>query len=151
MAVLAADALIQLTMAAPDEIESQSCVATDILYQGAVLGFNSTSGDVRPCVAGDVFAGFAMERIDNSTGAAGAKRIRIQTKGVLKGVAAITGASGKGDIGSLVYAVNDNPTTLTLTASTNTLVGTVVGYHVDLGFDVRFHSAHRVDIDTDTT
>ena len=48
-------------------------IAADTIYQGAALGFSGSSGNVRPLEAGDVFAGFAVERCDNSAGAAAAK------------------------------------------------------------------------------
>jgi len=96
-------------------------IASDIIYQGAAVGDNAL-GYVRPLVAGDAFRGFAIEDTDNSTGAAGDKKSKLYTEG--KVVLTVVGASAVTDVGSSVYATDDN--TFTLAPSTPaSYIGTV--------------------------
>lgn len=96
-------------------------IASDIIYAGSALGFSSTSGDVRPLVAGDVFAGIAIERCDNSAGAAAAKYITAKRLGQVH--LPLTG-DADGDEGQAVYASDDN--TFTLTSETGSKIGSLV-------------------------
>src|SRR3990167_8796022 len=94
-------------------------IASDIIYQGAAVGDNG-SGYARPLVAGDPFRGFAQLKVDNSSGAAGAKYVRCRTRGDVQlaiSALAIT------DVGKDVYASDDG--TFTLTAGSNTRIGHV--------------------------
>jgi hypothetical protein len=97
-------------------------VASDIIYEGALVGENG-AGYGRPLVAGDIPVGFAVDTVDNSAGAAGAKNIVLRTRDrvalTISGVA-IT------DIGKPVYASDDD--TFTLTESTNSFVGRITRY-----------------------
>lgn len=95
-------------------------IAADIIYQGAAVGENG-SGYARPLVAGDPFLGFADRQVDNSTGAAGAKNVRVKTKGCI--VLPISAIGITANDRPVVYASDDD--TFTLTASTNTPIGTV--------------------------
>lgn len=101
------------------DFNSFPVIASDIIYEGAAVGDNG-SGFARPLVAGDPFLGFAQERADNATGAAGDKRVRVLDYG--KRVLPITSLAIT-DRGKPVYASDDNA--YTLTASTNTYIGTV--------------------------
>lgn len=104
-------------------------VATDIIYKGAAVGDNG-SGYARPLVAGDPFRGFADYKVDNATGAAGAKYVRCRTKGRIKlaiSSLAIT------DVGKDVFASDDD--TFTLTQSTNTRIGFVVAW-ISTGYGI---------------
>lgn len=94
-------------------------IAADIIYEGAAVGLN-TSGYARPLVAGDVFGGFALRQCDNANGVAGEKNVRVIARGAL--VLNVTGLTID-DFGKPVYASDDN--TFTMTASTNTQIGTV--------------------------
>lgn len=78
-------------------------VASDIIYEGAALGWSS--GYVRPLVSGDAFAGFALEKQDNSSGSAGDKNVLSLVRGTIK--LSVTGAAA-GDEGQGVYATDDN-------------------------------------------
>ena len=113
-------------------------VATDIIYKGAAVGDNG-SGYARPLVAGDPFRGFADYQVDNSTGAAGAKKVRTRTRGSIKlaiSSLAIT------DVGKDVFASDDN--TFTLTQSTNTRIGHVSAW-LETGYGiVEFRVAEAV-------
>jgi hypothetical protein len=94
-------------------------IAGDIIYEGAAVGLHS-SGYARPLVAGDVFGGFALRQVDNALGAAGEKNVRVIAGGAV--VLPVTGLTID-DFGKPIYASDDN--TFTMTASTNTQIGTV--------------------------
>lgn len=101
------------------DINELPVIATDIIYEGSAVGDNG-SGYARPLVAGDPFRGFAESKCDNSTGAAGALRVRTRTKGKVK--LPITSLAIT-DAGKDVYASDDD--TFTLTQGSNTRVGYV--------------------------
>lgn len=86
MTTLAADALRTFEIGI---IQEYPMIAADIIYGHAAVGLVAASGHARPLVAGDKFAGFAEKRVDNSTGAAAAKNVRVQHRG--KVVLPITG------------------------------------------------------------
>lgn len=95
-------------------------VTTEIIYEGAAVG-EDTNGYARPLVAGDPFLGFAIEKVDNSSGSAGDKNVRVRTKGNIK--LYISGLAITSNDQPSVYASDDD--TFTLTASTNTRIGNV--------------------------
>lgn len=101
------------------EMEDYPMIAADIIYDGAAVGDNG-SGYARPLIAGDPFYGFAQEKADNASGAAGDVNIRVKTKGYIQ--LSISGLA-QADVGKAVYASDDD--TFTLTASTNTKIGSV--------------------------
>ena len=43
-------------------------IAADIIYEGAAVGVVAATGLTQPLVAGNKFAGFAVEQADNSSG-----------------------------------------------------------------------------------
>lgn len=105
-------------------------IAADIIYEGAAVGENG-SGYARPLQAGDRFLGFALEHCDNSAGSAGDKSVRVRTKGY-----------AELPIASLAITANDRPRvyasdddTFTLTATSNSLIGTVAQW-VETGVGV---------------
>ncbi|MCK9622005.1 MAG: hypothetical protein M0R47_15905 [Methylobacter sp.] len=98
-------------------------IASDIIYEGAAVGENG-SGYFRPLVAADPFAGFALKRADNATGAAGAVNAHVRARGTI--ILAVTGVTAVTDEGSTVYASDDDTFTLTLTS--NTAIGKVARY-----------------------
>lgn len=100
--------------------EEYPVIAADIIYEGAAVGENG-SGYARPLQAGDVFLGFAQQTVDNTAGAAGAKRVKVRQRGSIEL-----------PVGSLAITANDRPAvyasdddTFTLTASSNSLIGYV--------------------------
>lgn len=121
-------------------------IAADIVYQGAAVGDNG-SGYMRPLVAGDPFRGFALEKCDNLSGAAGAKNVKVLREGKVS--LSISGLAIT-DVGKDVYASDDN--TFTLTKSTNTRIGYVYRY-VSSGVGiVAFRDAEGVETElTDNT
>ena len=103
--------------------------ASTTIYRGAFVGLNLT-GYLTPATASTVgttlvgrqnFQGIALEFVDNSTGAAGAKRCNVLCAGMFDH--ALSGAAIT-DIGKPVWASDDN--TLTLTSGGNVFIG-----HVD--------------------
>ena len=100
--------------------EEYPVIAADIIYQGAAVGENG-SGYSRPLVAGDPFQGFAEAIADNSGGAAGAINVNVKKKGNI--VLPISALAITANDRPLVYASDDN--TFTLTATSNSLIGTV--------------------------
>jgi hypothetical protein len=95
-------------------------VAADIIYEGAAVGDNG-SGLARPLVAADPFLGFAVRQADNSAGAASAVNVLVKQRGEI--VLAVTGAASADDVGTTVYASDDD--TFTLTSTSNTSIGKV--------------------------
>lgn len=59
-------------------------IADDIIYEGAAAGLNKALGQIRPLVAGDVFAGFAEQKADNAGGAAAAIRGELIESGKIR-------------------------------------------------------------------
>lgn len=102
------------------DIQELPMIASDIIYEGAAVGDNA-SGLARPLVAADPFLGFAERTVDNSTGAASAKSVRVRTRGQV--VLPVVGAASAADVSETVYASDDD--TFTLTAGTNTPIGKV--------------------------
>jgi hypothetical protein len=97
-------------------------IADDIIFQGAAVGENG-SGYSRPLQAGDPFQGFAEAKVDNTGGSAGDLDVHVKTKGRVQ--LAVAGATDvTANDRPLVYASDDN--TFTLTASTNSPIGTVL-------------------------
>ena len=98
-------------------------IASDIIYEGAAVGIVSASGHARPLAAGDKFAGFAEATVDNSAGAAAAKRVRCVQSGLIQLSVASVAVT---DIGKAVYASDDD--TFVLTRSTNSYIGRVARF-----------------------
>lgn len=117
--------------------EDYPVIASDIIYEGACVGENA-SGYARPLVAADPFLGFAEEKADNATGAAGDINVRVKRKGSI--VVPVVGASAiTANDGPAVYASDDDTFTLTLTS--NTKIGYVSrwisGTNCVVDFDAR--------------
>lgn len=80
-------------------------IATDIIYEGAAVGLQPSTGLARPLAAGDRFVGFAEQTVDNSAGAASAQYVRVYGKGEIQ--LPVSGAVIT-DVGSPVYASDDD-------------------------------------------
>ena len=118
MATLAADTARKYSLG---EIEEYPVIASDIIYEGAVVGENA-SGYSRPLVAADVFQGFAEAQVDNSAGAAGDLNVRVKTRGRVE-IAVVGADAVTANDRPAVYASDDD--TFTLTATSNSLIGYV--------------------------
>lgn len=93
--------------------------ASAAIYEGSAVGL--ASGVARQLNAGDIFAGFALDSVDAPSADAGAY-VRTRRRGRVEiAISAVALA----DVGKRVYASDGN--TFTLTESTNTAVGVIVG------------------------
>lgn len=142
MATLSADKN-RVIRADHDRVQQLPVIASDIIYQGAYVGDNA-SGYMRPLAAADPFRGIAAyNQADNSSGSAGDIRVQLITEGFLE-IGTITGASGVGDVGSDVYASDDD--TLTLTSTSNSLIGKIIEYRSETSkFIVHFKAQQLRD------
>lgn len=100
------------------DIEEYPVIASDIIYEGAAVGENG-SGYARPLAAGDAFMGFAIEKVDNSTGAAGAKTVRVKQRGYIR--LPVTSLAITDNDLVKVYASDDD--TFTKASTGNSLIG----------------------------
>lgn len=80
-------------------------IASDIIYEGAAVGVVAASGHARPLAAGDLFAGFAVAKADNSSGAAAAINVEVEKTGQVQ--LSVSGAVIT-DVGQPVYATDDD-------------------------------------------
>jgi len=110
--------------------EDYPVIADDVIFEGAAVGENG-SGYSRPLVAGDVFQGFAVSKVDNAGGAAGAKLVNVKSSG--RAVLPVTGVDVTSNSLAPVYASDDN--TFTLVATANSLIG-YVSHYVSAGYAV---------------
>lgn len=122
MATLTADKVRTFELAGDgDSLNDLPVIASDIIYEGAAVGENG-SGYMRPLEAADPFMGFAQRQVDNAAGAAGAKLVKLRTKGRVKltveGANAVT-VNDK----PAVYASDDD--TFTTTSGGNSIIGYV--------------------------
>ena len=102
------------------ELRSFQVAAAAHVFKGALVGL-SAAGYAQPLTAGKVFVGIAYEEIDNTSGAAGDKSVRVYTLGDFGHP--LSGAT-VADIGNAVYASADD--TLTFTSVGNSYVGTAI-------------------------
>lgn len=140
MATLAADNPRVFESGHDNGLNALPVVASDIIYDGAAVGMSS--GNARPLTAGDDFAGFCVKQADNSSGSAGDINVDLYQTGVVK--LAVTGVTAKTDVGSDVYASDDN--TFTLTASGNSSIGTIVRYISSTTVMVKFEAVSNRSI-----
>ena len=86
--------------------ETFPVVASDIIYKGALVGVNA-AGYAAPAAAesGAVFAGIALETVDNSSGGAGDLTVQVQCEGafLIDGQTSLA----QTDVGQPFYASDD--------------------------------------------
>lgn len=141
MTTLADDKKRAFVASGRDTFADIAAIASDIIYEGAAVGESTTTGTGRPLVGGDTFMGFATRRCDNASGAANAKKIRIQTAGFVK--LPVTGVDNVNDYDAAVYAVDDD--TFTLTSSTgHTQIGKVAGYEDTSGYAIVYFESSAI-------
>lgn len=125
MAVMAADAQRDYDLGVDALIDEIPVKASTLIYEGAAVGEDGTTGYVRGLVAGDTFHGMAERRADNSSGAAGAIRCAVRRQGST----VLTISDGGLTVANLnddVYASEDG--TFTITAGANTKIGKITRY-----------------------
>lgn len=162
MSTLAADNP-RIYEAGHDDYENElPIIAADIVYDGAAVGELNDSGTFQPLNLGattvDKFGGFAVEQCDNSSGAAGAKRIKVKQRGRV--ILSVTGASAITDYDKDVWATDDDTFTLTYAAGAiwigkvaRWMAGTkcvvsFVAFHLRQAIQIT-HDAETVDLATD--
>lgn len=142
MSTLAADKSRLFEYSGEDLYNDLPIIADDIVYEGAAVGENG-SGYYRPLVAADPFGGFAVRKTDNSGGgAAGAKQIRVRSKGLAK--LPVTGFNTVAQQdGVPVYASDDD--TFTTTAGSNTLIGRTHRF-IESGVGIVYFEATSIQV-----
>lgn len=96
--------------------------ASTTVYAGGALSVD-TGGEVGPLNTSDAgFAGFAINGVDNSSGSASDKKVRVLAEGLIE--LAVVDVGDNDDHGDIVYATDDN--TFTLNASGSMKIGRVV-------------------------
>ncbi len=101
------------------ELRAYGVASGALIFKGAFVGVERSSGFVRNLAPGDLFAGIAYEEVDNTGGAAGAMTIRVYTEGDF--VLPIS-AMGQTLVGASVYAV-DNETITAAPVAGASMVG----------------------------
>lgn len=94
-----------------------------VIYKGALVGRQRSTGYARPLIAGDEFLGVAYQRADNTLTGHTAGGINVRVHHNIDVVHALTGVV-TGDIGKDVYASDD--ATLTLSPTGNSRIGRIV-------------------------
>lgn len=123
MAALAADKDV---VQQDGELLAFPVVANDIIYKGANVKHNA-AGYLAPCApeAGSTYAGVAVEQCDNSAGIAGAKKVQVFQEGCFE----MTGTGfSQADVGSQVYAVDDNDVTTVEGTTSKQKVGVITKF-----------------------
>ena len=101
--------------------------ASTKIPEGALVSINAAGYAVNATdAANDVFVGVADETIDNSSGAAGAKKIKIRRTGVFTVVFA--GTATIADVNTLVYVVDNQTVNLAAATTNDVLVGRIVEF-----------------------
>lgn len=109
-------------------------IAADIIYEGAAVGVVEASGHARPLQGGDKFVGFAIAKVNNSSGSATDKNVTVKRHGQIQ--LAVSGAVIT-DVGQPVYATDDDTFVFLPTGGTF------------IGFVKRFVSAGTVIVEFD--
>lgn len=123
---------------------SLTCVADDIIYQGAVVALN-TSGYVAPGSSDPTLKvlGWSRGRVDNTGGAAGALPVPICRKPIRLVNSAGADAITNVHVGEYCYLVDDQTVALTSGGGDRPVAGRVMHVHSTAGVLVEFH---QVDV-----
>lgn len=132
MTTLSADSQRNLILG---EVNEFLMIADDIIYEGAAVGTVKASGHARPLTSVDKFVGIAEQKVDNTGGAAAAKKVRVVTKGTAQ--LSVSGAVIT-DVGQPVYATDDDTFVFLPTGG------------VFIGFVKRFVSSGVVEVQFDS-
>lgn len=90
-------------------------------WKGGLAGLHPVSKYLKPLEGGDIFAGLFYEECDNSSGAAGDKKCRVEFGDFVLPLSGVAIA----DIGKPVFGIDD--ATLSLVGHPNSFVGRIVG------------------------
>ena len=100
--------------------------ASTTIYKGSMLSNEVTAGYFTMLVAEDKFRGLALEYVDNSAGADGAKDVKI-LNGKFRLLTSLAATDAQAEGKTAVYTTSANLADLTFTQGTNTQVGYCVG------------------------
>jgi len=103
------------------QLRTLAVKAGAVIYRGALVGLDRSSGYARPLAASDQFQGLAYERCDNAMGANGDREVILFTQGDFD--FALAGAM-RTHIGRPVFATDDN--TLTLSGAAAAYIGQII-------------------------
>ncbi|MCB0384075.1 MAG: hypothetical protein KDD43_01685 [Bdellovibrionales bacterium] len=114
------------------------------IYVGSLVGIEAATGHIKPFVtgAGIQFVGMALEKVVGD----GSLDCLVDTEGFNLSKVSVTGVSAITDIGSPVYASNDNDLTLTRPDANTDAVGYVSDWDTGSTCDVRIFSAHEIEV-----
>ncbi len=104
------------------QLRTLAVKASTIIYRGALVGLDRASGYARPLQEGDQCQGLAYEQCDNSNGNNGDRDVILFAQGDFE--FSLYGIK-KTDIGSPIFAIDDN--TLILTGGYGSYIGKVIG------------------------
>jgi len=122
--VLAADKAVEYTQG--DEL-GFPVVNADIIYAGALVSVNANGYAVPGNdTAGQIFVGVAMERQDNSLGAAGAKTVNVKRRGLFK--MTFGTAISQANVGDNVFLVDDQTVDVTANTTHDIFCGIIAAY-----------------------
>lgn len=93
------------------DIASRLVLTGIVIQKGGMVGVTA-AGYARPFASGDYFAGHALEEVDNTDGASGAKRVQT-TRGVYTATVPVFDSAAVSHIGDSVSAGSDNHADLT--------------------------------------
>lgn len=116
--------------------------ASKTIYEGAAVSDDGGAGTVDNVTGTETFEGFAEQKVVSSA-TAGAYRIRVRTRGIVKNLP-VTGITAATDYGIGVYATDEG--TFTTTASGASQIGKVARF-VAAGYaDVYFEGGTKRSI-----
>ncbi len=95
------------------------------VYEGSAISVNS-AGYAHALTAGEVFAGHAIEGIDNTNGTNGALSVRVRAEVPYRAEVTLSGVA-QTNVGDKVYMSDDNTYTLS-SGSSAVLVGICIRY-----------------------
>lgn len=113
---------------------SAGAAASTTLYKGGLVAINA-SGYAVPASADPRLrvVGVAEAKVDNSTGAAAAKTVQIQTGAFWFGNSSSTDAIAITEIGQVCYVADDQTVAKTIGAGVRPIAGVVLGVDTTLG------------------
>lgn len=116
------------------KVDTNTQIYKDTLVS-LVAGYLQPADDT----SGDLFAGVAMENVDNNPGAAGALNCRVWKQGVFTFV--YGGTATQADVGKAVYAVDDQTVDLVGVTTNDILVGYITEVLTATSVRVRINRA----------
>lgn len=106
------------------DFASRPLAASAVVFRHTAIGQVSGANTFRALVAGDKFAGIALDGADNTGGAAGAVTVHTRITGRV--LLTVAGADATTAVGTAVYASADD--TYTLTSTSNSPMGKIAAY-----------------------